>query len=131
MPYKILISYYAATALFLSLDYGFGVNVRVAFLESAPGFKVFYYLVCFACLAVMLRWPASSEIVGAVESLATLVALIVNMALRSMIINDEVLETGVGFVTMSEIINFLIAGSAAYASYMRGLRSIASRSGFD
>ena len=128
MQRKILVVYYAATALFLSLDYGFGVNVRVAFLESAPGIRLAYYAVCFVCLALMLWRPGWTTIVAAVESLATLVALIINMASRSMIFTDAMLESGSGFVTMPEIINFLIAGGAAYVSYMRGLRSLANRS---
>ena len=98
LPRKILIAYYAATVLFLLLDYGFGVNVRVAFLESAPGLKMTYYLVCFACLAFMLWRPALTTFVGVAESLATLVALIINMALRSMIVTDAMLESGTGFV---------------------------------
>jgi hypothetical protein len=62
-----------------------------------------------------------------IESLATLVALIINMALRSMIVTDAMLESGMGFVTMPEIINFVIAGGAAYVSYLQGVRSIANR----
>ena len=69
--------------------------------------------------------------VGVVESLATLVALIINMALRSMIVTDAMLETGAGFVTMPEIVNFLIAGGAAYVSWVRGVNALTSRSGFD
>jgi hypothetical protein len=127
LPRKILVAYYAATALFLSLDYGFGVNVRIAFLESAPGLKTLYYFVCFACLALVLWRPALTTFVGMIESLATLVALIINMALRSMIVTDAMLESGMGFVTMPEIINFVIAGGAAYVSYLQGVRSIANR----
>ena len=48
-----------------------------------------------------------------------------------MIVTDELLETGTGFLTMPEIINFLIAGGAAYVSYVQGFRSLTSRSGGD
>ena len=131
MPQKILVVYYAATALFLSLDFGLDINVRVAFLDTTPGIRVVYYGVLFVCLALMLWRPAWTTVIGAVESLATLVALIINMALRTMIVTDAMLETGVGFVTMPEILNFLIAGGAAYVSFMRGLDALTSRSGFD
>jgi len=129
LPRKILVTYYAATVLFLWLDYGFDINVRVAFLESAPGLKTLYYLVCFTCLALVLWRPALTTFVGMIESLATLMALIINMALRSMIVSDSMIESGSGFVTIPEIVNFLIAGGAAYVAYLQGIRSMASRSG--
>ena len=119
--------YYAATALFLALDFGFGINVRVAFLESLPGLRLGYYAVCFACLALMIWRPAWTTAVGVVESLATLIALIFSMALRSMIVTDQMLETGIGFVTMPELVNFLIAGSAAYFSYAKGVNELTTR----
>ena len=76
-----------------------------------------------------MQRPALTTFVGMIESLVTLAALIINIALHSMIITDAMLESGAGYVTMAEIVNFLIAGGAAYVSYMQGLRSIASRSG--
>ena len=124
MQRMALLAYYAATALFLALDYGFGVNVRVAFLESMPGVRLAYYLACFACLVLIVWLPALTTLVGAVESLVTLVALIINMALRSMIVTDTMLETGAGFVTMPEVVNFLIAGAAAYVAWWHGIRSL-------
>jgi len=124
MSGKILVVYYAATALFLSLDYGFGINVRAAFLDATPGLRAGYYVILFACFALMLWRPNWTTVIGAVESLATLVALIINMALRSMIVTDAMLESGTGFVTMPEIFNFLIAGAAAYVSWMQGLNAL-------
>lgn len=127
MRSNILVIYYAATAVFLSLDYGFGINVRAAFLEDMPDLRMGYYLVLFGCFGLMLWRPQWSMFVGVIESLATLIALIFNMALRSMVVTDQMLETGAGFVTMPEIVNFLIVGGAAYVSYMQGARALASR----
>ena len=127
MSRQILIVYYAATALFLALDFGFGVNVRVAFLETLPRLRLGYYAVCFACLALMIWRPAWTTAIGVIESLATLIALIFSTALRSMIVTDAMLETGTGFVTMPELLNFLIAGSVAYLSYATGVNALASR----
>jgi len=131
MNRNVLIVYYAATALFVSLDYGLGINVRAAFLDNAPGLRAGFYVVLFACFALVIWRPQWTTIVGVVESLATLIALIVNMALRSMVVTDAMLETGTGFVTMPEILNFIIAGGAAYVAYMQGVRRLTSRSGFD
>jgi hypothetical protein len=128
MPSKILIVYYAATAIFVSLDYGFGINVRAAFLENSPNLRVGFYLVLFACFALMIWRPQWATIVGVVESLATLIALIFNMALRSMVVTDAMLETGTGFVTMPEIMNFIIAGGAAYVAYVQGVNRLSQNS---
>jgi hypothetical protein len=131
MNRNILWIYYAATALFVSLDYGFGINVRVAFLDAAPGLRAGFYIVLFGCFALMIWKPQWTTLIGVVESLATLIALIINMALRSMVVTDMMLETGTGFVTMPEIFNFLIAGGAAYISYAQGIKRLANRSGVD
>jgi hypothetical protein len=124
---NVLRSYYAATALFATLDFGFDINVRAAFLESTPGLRLLFYGALFVCFALTLRRPEWSTLIGTVESLVTLVALIVNMAMRSMVITDEMIETGAGFITMSEIVNFLIAGGAAYISYVQGFRKLAGK----
>ncbi len=131
MQQKFLGAYYAATALFLLMDYGLGINVRVAFLESTPTLRLLYYAVCFGCLALIIWRPAWAGVVGAIESLATLVALIINMALRSMIVTDQMLETGAGFVSVEEVVNFAIVGTAAYVSWLRSLSALASPAKFD
>ena len=56
------------TAVFLALDYGLGINVRLAFLEAHPGLKAAYYGICFACLAAVLLRPEWTLLIGAVES---------------------------------------------------------------
>jgi hypothetical protein len=121
---RLLIAYYAATLLFLLFDYVLHINVRLAFLEAWPGWRAAYYALCFSCLALLLWRPALAEIVGAVESLLTLVALILNMAIRSMVVTDEMLETGVGLVTTPEIINFIISGSIAYYAWFNGMKHL-------
>jgi len=124
MRSNFLIIYYAATAIFILLDYGFGINVRAAFLENAPGLRAGFYLLLFACFALVIWRPQWATLIGTVESLATLIALIINMALRSMVVTDAMLETGTGFVTMPEIINFIIVGGAAYVAYAQGLKRL-------
>ena len=118
---RLLVLYYAATIVFLVLDYGFDVNVRVAALDAYPGLRGAYYLVIFGCFGLMLWRPAWTTAIGVIESLATLIALIMNMALRSMVVSEHMLETGSGFVTMPEIVNFLISGFVAYFSWHRGM----------
>ncbi len=116
--------YYLATVLFLLLDIVFNVNVRIAFLESHATLRALYYAVIFACMVLILWRPGWTVIISAVESLVTLVALILNMGMRTMLVTDAMLEGGVGFVTMPEIFNFMISGSIAYLAFMRGMNEL-------
>lgn len=124
---RILPWYYAATVVFLLLDYVFGINVRVAFLEPWPVARVAYYAVCFACLALMIWRPVWTTLVGTFESLVTLVALILGMAIRVMVPTDAIFEENVAFVTIPEIMNFVISGSIAYLAWIKGLKQLSGR----
>lgn len=124
---RILPWYYAATAVFLLLDVALGINVRVAFLEPWPPARAAYYGLCFACLALILKRPTWSTLVGTVESLVTLVALILGMASRLMVPNDAIFEENATIVTMPELVNFLISGFMAYYAWMAGARRLRSR----
>lgn len=121
---SVLQAYYAATIAFLVLDYGFGMNVRIAGLQAFPGLKAGYYLVIFGCLGLTLWRPAWSTAVGVVESLATLVTLIFSVALRSMFPGDLALETGAGFVSVAELVNFVLTGSIAWYAWHRGMTQL-------
>jgi len=123
-PRRVLQAYYAATIVFLMLDYGMGLNVRTAGLEGLPGLKAGYYLVLFACLGLTLWLPTWSTAVGVVESLATLVTLIFSVALRSMLPTEQMLETGSGFLGVPELVNFVIAGGIAWYAWQRGLAQL-------
>jgi len=129
MPRRLLIAYFAATALFALADFGFGLNVRTAFLDGEPGWRGVYYGICLVCLAAMLWRPGWAETIAAVESVFVLAALIINMGSRVMLVTDAMLETGSGPVTMPEIANFAIAGGAAYLSFVRGEKALAARPG--
>lgn len=121
---RLLQIYYVGTALFLVLDYVLSLNVRLAFLESQPLLKAAYYGALLACLVAVLLRPSWTLLIGAVESLVTLVGLIFNMALRSMIVTDAMIETGAGIITPQEIVNFLLAGGVAYMSWTRSMRAL-------
>lgn len=127
LPATLLRAYYAATIVFLVLDYGFGLNVRLAFLEPVPAWRAAYYGVCFGCLGLMLWRPSLASIVTTVESLLTLALLIIAMALRVMIYSDAMLETGRGGVTLEEVLNFLLASTAAYLAWIAGSDRILRR----
>lgn len=74
----------------------------------------------------MLWRPSWTVFVAAFESIVTLSALILGMGMRTLVVSDQMLETGSGFVTLSEIINFLISGSVAYLAWVRGINRLKS-----
>lgn len=124
---RILPWYYAATFVFLLLDYLGGVNVRVAFLDTLPTARMAYYGICFVCFGLMIWRPAWTTLIGTFESLVTMIALILGMAIRVMVPNDAMFEENAMIVTGEQITNFIIAGSMAYFSWVKGLKELTSR----
>ena len=110
------------------MDFGFDVNVRVAFLEPWPVWRVLYYLFCFGCLALIFLRPALTTLVTTVESLITVSALILHMGVRVMSVSVGVMEAGAGAVIYpQEIINFLISGLAAWWGWVQGSQALQRR----
>jgi hypothetical protein len=120
----LLLAYYAATALFLLLDYGAGLNLRIAFLEPFPAWRAAYYGVCFLCLGLIIWRPALTVIVAAFESLVTLSALIIGFAMRAMLLTDSMLEGSADLIDAQEVFNFLLSGSIAYIAWLRGVKEL-------
>lgn len=116
--------YYAATVVFLLLDFALGVNIRAAFFDEFPAARLAYYAFCFACLGVVLWRPAWALVVGIAESLLSVAALTVAMMIRVLIVTDEIIEQGTGYVTGEEILNYLIVAGMAYYFYLGGIRSL-------
>lgn len=119
-----LLGYYGATIVFLALDVFLGLNVRIAFFDGQPLWKSAYYLLCFGCFALMLARPSWTVLIGAVESLVTLVALILIMAIKTILVNDAMLEGDAPPVSIAELINFTISGAAAYVAWLRGMLAL-------
>ena len=114
---KWLIGYYWATILFVLLDFIVSLNIRAAFLEPWPMARAAYYAFCFVCLVLILRRPGWATAVVTVESLISLVALILGMSVRIMVPNDAIFEESVNVVTIQEIVNFVIVGTVAYIAW--------------
>lgn len=123
-PAPLLKYYYAATAIFLLLDYLLDINVRIAFLEPWPAWRAIYYLFCFGCLGAIIARPSLTTLVTTAESLITLVALILGMGIRVVTLTETVLEGGGSIVTGEEIMNFIIAGAAAWIGWFRGTQAL-------
>jgi len=121
---NVLLTYYGATLLFLMLDVIFGISIRIAFLDAHTSVRMLYYGFCMVCFLLMLWKPYLTVLIGAVESLVTLVALIIVTGIRVMVPSDQMLESGVGMVTAPQILNFVIAGSIAYVAWSQGLQAL-------
>lgn len=122
LPSNFFALYYAATLAFVLLDYGLGLNVRLAFLEAWPGWRVAYYVACGGCFLLVQRFPGQAALVGPVESLANLVGLILETGVRVMVPSAAVLDSGEPALTVEEAINFLLSGSIAYLSWQSRAR---------
>ena len=124
MNHRLLLGYYAATAVFLLLDVVFDVNLRVAFLDDYPAWRGAYYALCGICFLLVLKKPDWETVVGGIESLFTLIALILSFALRTVIPVE--LSAGESFrpVTVEQVINFLLSGFVAYYVWQRGLSAL-------
>lgn len=118
---KLITVYYGATVLFIVLDFLLDFNIRLIFLEDWPAWRALYYAACLGLFGLMLWQPGWSTYIGAAESLLTLSLLIISTATRVLVVTDEMIEEGRGFVTVNELLNFLIAGSISYFSLMRGV----------
>jgi hypothetical protein len=116
--------YYLATVVFLLLDVVLDLNIRIAFFESNPVLRASYYAIIFTCMALILWRPAWTVAISAIESTLVLVALIVSMGMRTMLVSDAMLEGGTDFVTMPEIVNFMISGGIAYLAFTRGMNEL-------
>lgn len=123
---QVLRWYYAATAIFLLLDYGFSVNLRIAFLESQPAARAAYYAVCFACLWLMAWRPAWSAAIGAVESAVTIGALIISLMLKIMSVNESIVSENAVIFGFEDVGNFILSGSIAYLSWVAALKRLKS-----
>lgn len=124
---KMLIAYYAGTAVFMALDYLLGISVRLTFLDPYPGWRLVYYLGCFGCAGLMLWRPAWGAFIGAGESILTLSLIILSAATRVMIVSDEMIETGRGLLTYRELTNFGIAFFVVYLSYAQNMKALQQR----
>lgn len=113
--------YYAATLLFAALDFGADINVRVAFLESTPTWRVAYYLLCAICFVLVYWRPQWAALVAAAESLANVTGLILDTGIQVLVPGD--LGTR-GFVSVEAMVNFVLSGSIAYWVWHRRARAL-------
>ena len=121
---SILYAYYGATILFLLLDLLFSFSIRATFFDANTSLRMLYYAFCMLCFLAMVWKPALSALIGAVESVVTLSALILVMGIRVIVPTDPTMETGEGAVTAREIGNFILAGGIAYVAWGNNMKEL-------
>ena len=110
---RVLVAYYASTALFVLLDFLVGLNLRLAFLDQYTGARLAYYVFCFGCFLAMWRLPRWTGVIAAVESMIALAALIIDFWTRIFAMPAIVIDGGQP-LTFEEVANFMLSGGAAY-----------------
>ena len=125
---RILLAYYGATVVFLVLDFWLSINIRATFFDDFPAARTIYYILLFACFLLIILRPAWGVYIAMAESLLALSLIIISTGMRVMIVTDEMITTGRGFVSTQELVNFLIVGGAFYWAYWKNLQAIRNTS---
>ena len=116
---RLLVSYYDATVVFLAIDFGLGINIRLSFLENAPVWRAAYYALLIGFAVLMRLRPDLRLLIGGVEGLVTMIGLIFGMYLGYTM-------SGVtsGSDMIQVLLNYAISGFFAYKSWEKVLRSL-------
>ena len=129
---RLVFGYYLATPLFALLDFGFGINVRAAFLDGQPLLKVAWYALALVCALAMARWPGRAGLVGLAESGANIALLVIGtmtayLGAVDAALSDSVMEPP---FSPADAVNLVVSSGALIVSYIAA-QARASREGFD
>ena len=113
MLLKIIQGYYWSIFIFMILDYGFGINIRITGFLYHPILKFLYYLFCITCLIIIYKFPGKSAKVGIIESTTNIVILIFSIYLP-LFSTADLMESGqfnsLG-ITAEKVVNLIFAGT--------------------
>jgi hypothetical protein len=122
--------YYYLTPLFILLDYGWGISVRVTVLNSMPFYKDLYYGFCILCGVIAYALPRFAPVVALFESTINFVMTVVGVFLpyyrfiaQTKDFLTAKLPTVAGFDT-PHVINILLAGGIAILGFHGSLREL-------
>jgi hypothetical protein len=122
--------YYFVTPVFILLDYLWGINVRVAVLDSMPLYKNLYYAFCIICAVGIFAFTKYSAVVALFESAINFVMTILVLFLpyaRVLMYMDEVLNADWEAVlpfSPERIVNLFLAGLVAAFTLRKGLLTL-------
>jgi hypothetical protein len=124
--------YYAITPLFILLDYFWGINIRVAILDSEPMYKGLYYGFCIFCGIMVYIVPWCSAIVALVESAIILGMTILGVFMQyaqAILQVDDVLNADIQTISIvgpPHVINLVLAGGIALYTLRRSINELAN-----
>lgn len=119
--------YYAIIPVFILLDYFWGINIRVAILDSEPLYKGLYYGFCIFCGVIVYIIPWCSSIVTLVESVIIIVMTILGVFIqyaRTITQTDDILNTDfetIGLVGPEHVVNLCLIGVIATCTFKKSL----------
>ncbi len=120
--------YYIITPLFILLDYFWGINIRVAILDSEPLYKGLYYGLCVLCGVVVFVLPQSARVVTLFESsiifIMTVTGLFVPYA-RAISQMDDILNSDImtaGIIEPPHIVNLVLAAGVSLFTIKMNLK---------
>jgi hypothetical protein len=120
--------YYLATPLFAVLDYGWGLNVRVAFLSALPGARFAYYAIAWGCGAASWRWPDQAARIAAAESAANIALLALGVFASYLAVIDAAADGGPlpAYFTPAATVNLGLSAGVLGASWLLAQARLAS-----
>jgi hypothetical protein len=130
--YSIPRLYYLITPAFILLDYGVGVNVRVAVLDGLPLYKNLYYGFCVLCGVAVYLLPVSSPFVALGESsinvLLTILALFLPYVQNLQRLADLEGDWKVaGTFSTEGAVNLVLAATMAVVAFVQSNKALSDR----
>ena len=112
---------YWSTPLFIALDVGYGISLRIPFLDAVPGAKASYYafeLACGLALAARPRWTA---LVGFAESAVNIGFLVLSTGAAYVGVLESAASPDVVIAnpfTLQAVASLILSATVLAASYM-------------
>lgn len=120
--------YYVITPVFILLDYFWGINIRVAILDSEPLYKGFYYGFCVLCGVFVFVVPQCARIVTLLESSIIFVITVVGLFIpyaRAIAQMDDILNSDVmtaGIIEPPHVVNLVLAAGVSLFTLKMNLK---------
>jgi hypothetical protein len=120
---------YLSTPLFVALDYLYGVNLRIPFLDALPGAKALYYAAAFGCGILTLVRPRWIAVIGFAESVANISLLILAVGAAYLGMLESAASPNVVIVnpfTPQAVASLVLSATVMMASYVSQVSAVRS-----
>ena len=131
LPGLFIRGVYLSTPLFVALDYLFGVNLRIPFLDALPGAKAVYYMAAFGCGILGIARPQWMAAIGFGESVTNVSLLILTTGAAYLGMLASAASPDVVIVnpfTPQAVASLVLSASVMAASYSSAVIALPPRS---